>query len=63
MLPARYVAAYGEVVEWKFNLLARQQLFHMAVEEFEVDGLDVLEVVVALFVARREYAVHEIVVE
>ena len=52
-----------EVVARQFHLLAYEQPVHLIVEQREVERLDVLKVVVARLVERREFAVHEIVVE
>ena len=52
-----------EVVTWKLYLLAVEQGVHLLVEQVEVQCVEVLEVIVAIGLARRVFAIDEIVVE
>ena len=52
-----------EIVAGQFYLLALNQGIHLRVEQRDVHGLDVFEVVLAAFVNRCFLAVHEVVVQ
>ncbi len=63
-LAAAVLAHSGyEVVGGDFDAFAFQHSHQVFVEEFEVDGLNGLEVVIALFVSRDMFAIDEVVVE
>ena len=62
-LTALLTGARGEVVAWQFNLLTFEEGCQLLVEQWQVQSMQVLEVVIALLVAWRLVAVEEIVIE
>ena len=60
---ARHAHPRREIVARQFHLLTYEQAVHLIVEQRQVERLNVLKVVVARLVERRERAIHEIVVE
>ena len=60
---AHLAPACLEVVARQLHLLAVEQGVHLFVQQVEVQGVQVLKVVVAIGLARRLVAVHEVVVE
>ena len=61
--PRNCLRPLGEVEHRQLHLPARQQLAQLAVEEVHVQRVEVLEVQVAVSVAGRVLAVHEVIVE
>ena len=51
-----------EVEAWQFDRFARQQRTQLLVEEVDIECLKTFEIILALSVARRLLAVHEVVV-
>ena len=55
--------ACWEVVAWQFHFLTCQKLLEMLLEEGHVDGIDMLVVVIARFIAWREFTVNIVIIE
>ena len=63
LLAAGLTLACLEIVAWQLHFLATQQGIHLVVEQRDIEGVQVLEVIVAIGITRCEVTVEEIVVE
>ena len=63
-LPATlHTLTCGEVIAWQFNLLTTEQRVHLLSQQWQVQGVQVLEVVITCGITGSKLTVQEIVVE
>ena len=60
---AHLALARLEVIAWQLHLLTPEEGVHLLVEQRQVQGMQVFEVIFAFLVARRLFPVQEVVVE
>ena len=62
-LPTAYTLTSREVIAGQFHLLASEQGIHLFIKQRNVQGMEMLEIIVSLFVTRGLVTVQEVIVE
>ena len=63
LLTTHHALSCWEIVTRQFHLLAIEELIQLLVEEWQIQGMQMLEVIFALLVEWCLFAIKEIVVE